>query len=256
MQDVDVMSKIYDALIKLESKKRPRPRSTFSGIWRNDKVGSLKLWWTALSLESQIAVAIAAVVLVFGLLLVAIVNQLIGRALRTQIDQRAFMMATNLSDAAAGQVIARNTLELYALLTKYARLDGVAYAFIEDNNGEIVAHTFSTFPPEIRDTLTANERKQFYNREVRWKGKTIHETRTPILEGQIGAAHIGIWQESVTAEIRKTLLPLVALITMFFVAGVVLSVFLARGIIRWLTDMTGMVSSDDLDTSVKNRVME
>ena len=39
--------------------------------------------------------------LVLGLLFVVILNQLMGRALRTQMDESAVLMATNLSDAAA-----------------------------------------------------------------------------------------------------------------------------------------------------------
>ena len=174
-------------------------------------------------------------ILVFGLLFVAIVNQLMGRALRIQIDQRALVIATNLSDAAAGHVIGRNILELHALVTKYARLEGSAYAFIEDQKGEILAHSLGTFSPELRKPLTLDERRQVERRVVRLQGKqgkTVYETRTPILDGQVGAAHVGIWGEGVETEIYSALLPIVGLITIVLLAGVILSVFLARGIIR------------------------
>jgi HAMP domain-containing protein len=196
--------------------------------------------------------------LVFGLLFVAIVNQLMGRALRTQIDQRALVIATTLSDAAAGHVIGRNMLELHALVRKYARLEGSAYAFIEDGRGQIVAHSLGTFPPELRETLTLDERRQVNRRVVRLQGKqerTVYETRTPILEGQVGAAHIGIWGESVATEIYSALLPLLGLIIILLLAGVIfLSVFLARRIIRpirRLTDMAGKISTGDLETPVE-----
>jgi len=248
------MSRIYDALTKIE-KKRPHSRIAVSRKWRrSDTARPLSPWWKDISLEWKIIGTIAGMMLVFGLLLVAIANHLMGRALRTQIDQRALIMATNLSDAAAGHVIGRNILELHALVTKYARLEGSAYAFIEDNKGQIVTHSLPIFPSELGETLTMNERRQVSRRSIRLQGKPVYEIRTPILEGQVGAAHIGIWGESVATEIYSALLPIVGLITSLLLAGAILSVFLARGIIHWLTDMAEKMSTGEVETPVENRV--
>jgi sensor histidine kinase regulating citrate/malate metabolism len=215
------MSNVYDALIKAGK--------------RNEAIRPLSLSWQNVSLEWKIMGTIGTMILVFGLFFVAIVNQLMVRALRTQIDQRALVIATNLSDAAAGHVIGRNILELHALVTKYARLEGSAYAFIEDHEGKILAHSLGTFSPELRKPLTLDERRQVERRVVRLQGKqgkTVYETRTPILEGQVGAAHVGIWEEGVETEIYSALFPIIGLIIIVLFAGVILSVFLARGIIR------------------------
>ncbi|MGH7927267.1 MAG: hypothetical protein ACREQV_05695, partial [Candidatus Binatia bacterium] len=208
---------VYDALIK-------------SGK-RNERIRPLSVSWQDISLDWKIMGAIGSVMLVFGLFLVAILNH----ALRTQIDRRALIMATNLSDAAAGHVIGRNILELHALVTKYARLEGAAYAFIEDHEGEILAQSVGTFSPELRKPLTLDERRQVERRVVKLRGeqgKTVYETRTPILEGQLGAARVGIWAEDVETEIHSTLFPILGLITLLLLAGVILSFFLAREIIR------------------------
>jgi sensor histidine kinase regulating citrate/malate metabolism len=248
------MSKIYDALIKAE--KITRSRMASSRRPRNN-ISSLSLRLEDFKLEWKVMGTIASTTLVFGLLFVAIVNQLMGRALRAQIDKRALIMATNLSDAAAGHVMARNTLELHVLVTKYARLDGSAYAFIEDSKGQIVAHSLGTFPEELRETLTIDDRRQVNRRIVRLQGsqeKTVYETRTPILEGQVGAAHIGIWGESVATEIYSALLPIAGLITILFLAGVIVCIFLARGIIRrirWLADIADKINMGDLETAVE-----
>jgi HAMP domain-containing protein len=83
------------------------------------------------------------------------------------------------------------------------------------------------------------------------RGKKVYETRTPILEGQLGAAHIGIWGEAVATEIYRAFLPMVTLIAMGLLVAVMFSVFLARGIIgpiRRLTDMAGKMSTGNLET--------
>jgi sensor histidine kinase regulating citrate/malate metabolism len=220
------MSKIYDALIKAGKRN-----VTFS-LEGGETIRHLSLSWQDISLEWKIVGTIGTLMLVLGLLSVATVNQLMGQALRTQIDQRALVIATNLSEAAAGHVIGRNILELHALVTKYGRLEGAAYAFIEDREGKILAHSLETFSPDLRKSLTFDERRQVERRVVRLQGRAVYETRTPMLEGQVGAAHVGIWGDGVETEIYSAIFPIVVLITIVFLAGVILFIFLARGIIR------------------------
>jgi sensor histidine kinase regulating citrate/malate metabolism len=165
-------------------------------------------------------------------------------------------ITTNLSDAAAGPVIGKNILDLYALLTKYARLEGVAYAFIEDTNGQIVGHSMRPFPPELMRTLTPDERKQVGTRVVTLQGNTVYETRVPILEGQLGTAHLGIWAEGVKTEINTVLLRFVSLIVLVLLVTVALSVFLVRAIIAPISGRTDKTdaSAAELNTPVENRV--
>ena len=249
------MSKIYDALVQAAKKSDSRTAVFRSNI--DPKTELLNLSSRDISLEWKIIGTVVAVMLAFGLVLVIIANQLIGRTLRTEIDQRALAIATNLSDAAAGPVISKNILDLYALLTKYARLQGVAYAFIEDPNGQIVGHTMRPFPSELMGTLTPDERKQVGTRVVTLQGNTVYETRVPVLEGQLGAAHLGIWAKAMKTEINAVLLPFVGLIALVLLVAVALSVFLVRAIIAPIggrSEKTTDVSAGELNAPVENRV--
>ncbi len=107
------------------------------------------------SLKWKIGGTYTAVMLVLSVFVIAAMYQLTNNMLRDQLDKRALAVATNLSDATAGHLVGRNLLALHALLRKYSLLDGVAYAFVEDNKGEVIAHTLETFPPEVRQGLPA-----------------------------------------------------------------------------------------------------
>lgn len=218
------MSKIYDALIKAGEKRRRLGTGLF-GTQPEDEARLLPRGWQEFRAEWKTIGIVAGLILVFGL--VAVVNQ-VRQALRNQIDKRALVIATNLSDAAAGHVLGKNVLELHALVTKYARLDGTAYALIEDANGQIIAQSLRAFPAELRATLTMDERKQVETRTVSFQGKRVYETRTPILEGQVGVAHVGIWGQNAEAEIYHALVPIVALLVIVFFAGGILCVVFAR----------------------------
>jgi len=112
------MSKIYDALIQAAKNSDSR-----AAVFRSSTDQKVALPRLSSRLAWKITGTVAAVMLAFGLLLIIIANQFIDRALRSEFDQRALAIATNLSDAAAGPVIGKNILDLYALLTKYARLE-------------------------------------------------------------------------------------------------------------------------------------
>ena len=73
------------------------------------------------------------------------------------MDESAVIMTTNLSDAAAGYIASRDILPLNTTVTKYARLTRVAYAFIKDREGKVIAHSLATFFPELQQDLPANQ---------------------------------------------------------------------------------------------------
>ncbi|MGH7768803.1 MAG: HAMP domain-containing protein [Candidatus Binatia bacterium] len=206
-----------------------------------------------IGLMGKIVGTFAGVIVLFGLLVLGVVYHLTGRALRAQLDQRALAIVTTLSDAAGGHVIARNSLELHALVTKYALLDGVAYAVIRDGKGEIIAQSLAALPAELKESVSLDARRQAQRRELVLRGKAVYETRVPILGGQAGTAHIGVWGDGVEGEIRRALLPLAGIVVALLLAGVALSALLARGIVRpilVLTQVADKISKGDLETPV------
>jgi len=212
-----------------------------------------------ISLRWKIGGTFAAIILILGLLVVAAVYRLTRDALRDQLDQRVLVMANNLSDAAAGPMAGRNLLALDALMSKYTRLDGVAYAFIEDGKGEVVVHTLGNFPAELRGGLPATAHQQVYRRELSWGGKIVYETVVPVLEGQMGSVHIGFWSDVVENETRRVSLPLIGIIAFASLVGALLSFCIAYWIVRpivGLTQIADKVTMGDLETSVSGKCVK
>jgi HAMP domain-containing protein len=199
------------------------------------------------------------VMLLLSLIVLAAAYELTRSALREQLDQRVLAIATNLSDAAAAQIVTRDLLALHALATKYTLLDGVAYAFIEDSKGEVVAQTLGSFPAEIQQGLPAPGQRQVYRRELSLTGKTVYETGVPILQGQLGQVHVGFFEETVEKEIQRALLPLIGIIATVPFIGALLSFVLANWIVRpivGLTEIADKVTMGDLETSVSGKCVK
>lgn len=197
--------------------------------------------------------SLGAMILLLGIVVVSLVWQLTGRLLRNRLDQEAVTIAANLSDAASAPLMGKNALELFALATKYARLDRVAYVFIEDAKGNVVSHSFARFPEEIRPSQTPRDRRQAEQRTITLTGRLIYETTVPILEGQIGSAHVGMESDAIREEIASTLVPLVATVAILLIAGLTASAFIAqcffRPIVRLMYTADNMTKGD-LDTPI------
>jgi two-component system cell cycle sensor histidine kinase/response regulator CckA len=208
--------------------------------------------WKQASLNWKISSTFSGLLLVLGALVIGIVYYFTGNALQRQMELRAAAIATNLSDAAAGHVAKRNRLELDALIAKYGRLDGVAYAFIQDPKAEIIASSVQPFPVELKEPSTRNQRVAS-SRDSRLRGKSVYETQVPLLDGQLGAVHVGLWAETVQQDVRDTLLPIIGLIALCLIVGVGLSLALASKMIRPILELKAIaddISRGRLDTVV------
>lgn len=200
-------------------------------------------------LRWKITYTFSGLILALGLLVIGIVYQFTNNALQKQVDLRAAAIAANLADAATGLVSRKSTLELDALIAKYGRLDGVAYAFVQDPKGEILGSSVRPFPTELKDSGSAVA----MSRLTSVRGKEVYETRSAMLDGQLGSARVGLWAEAVQDDMRSTLLPIIGLIGACVALSIVLSVMLAGKTIRPILDLKAIaddISRGRLDTSV------
>jgi len=144
-------------------------------------------------------------------------------------------------------------LELYALVRKYALLQGVEYAFIEDGKSEVIAHTLGTFPLELKETVSPENRLHMQRRALRLEGRIVYETSVPILGGQVGTAHLGIRGDFVEEEIRRAVVPIIEVVAGVVLGGILISSALVAVMtrpIRRLAQVADGMSKGDLETPV------
>jgi nitrogen fixation/metabolism regulation signal transduction histidine kinase len=220
----------------------------------NSKMATaMTLPWQRSSLKWKFGAAFGGLVLVLGVFVIAIVYYLTVNALQRQVDLRSAAIATNLSDAAAGYVSRRHALELDALIAKYGRLDGMAYAYIQDPKGEIVASSLQPFPAELKEFRGAVEQRISNSRATTVRGKSVYETQVPLLDGQLGAVHVGLWAETVQQDVRGTVLTIVGLIALCLLLGIAMSIMIASKAVRPLLELRSIaddISRGHLDTPV------
>jgi HAMP domain-containing protein len=209
--------------------------------------------WQGRSLKWKITASFSGLILLLGVFVIGIVFYFTTHALEKQVELRSAAIATNLSDASAGYVSRKSTLELDAMIAKYGRLDGVAYAYIQDTKGEILASSLQPFPAELKNSSGAVNYRAVLSRVTNVRGKPVYETQVPVLDGQLGAAYVGLWADTVQQDVRATVLPIVGLIAICLVVGTAVSVMLASKTVRPILELKSIaddISRGHLDNTV------
>jgi HAMP domain-containing protein len=206
-----------------------------------------------LGLRWKIVGGLLAGVLLFGVLVLLVVNHQMSRVLRAQLDLRALDIATNLSDSVAAHVLKGNALDVYALVSKYALLPGVAYTLVRDGKGKVIAHSLGTLPQELRESSPSPGQRPASQREIPFRGRRVFETSAPMLAGRVGSVSVAIWAHTVEEEIRRAILPLVGVVAIALAASLLFALLVTRGItgrVLRLKDIADKVSLGDLETPV------
>ena len=212
---------------------------------------AMKSW--KLGLTWKIAGTFAGVTLFVSLVVAGAGYYLIAGALRIEASRRAFVIATNLSDGVASHVIGKNLLSLKVLLARYALLEGVAYIVVENRERKVLAQSLEGEALASLLLPEGGELRNVRRRSLIFRGALVDEIRVPILEGQIGAVHVGIWNGAVEHEIKQAGSSLLSWVAPVLAFGVLLALALACRIqrpIRQLAQSADRMSKGDLDSPV------
>ena len=97
------------------------------------------------------------------------------------------------------------------------------------------------------------DQRTFKARTTSVRGQSVYEARVPLLDGQLGAVHVGLWAETVQQDVRSTLLTIVGLIALCLAVGVAISTIIASKAIRPLLELKSIaddISRGQLDVPV------
>jgi HAMP domain-containing protein len=195
-----------------------------------------------------------SLIVVLGLTFACIGYYCLNRVLRERFDQHSSVIATSLAETAAGYVLSKDALGLHPLITKYGDLEGIAYAIIQDRDGNVIANSLLTLSPEIQKSLTYEERRKIGRRNISLEGKSVLETRRPILEGRLGTVRVGVWADAIENEIHKGFVLLLVPLILVVIGAAIVAGFLAGRVIgpfNRLIEIADRISTGDLDVPIR-----
>jgi HAMP domain-containing protein len=210
-----------------------------------------KAW--KLGLVGKMAASFGTLGLLFGVAASIIVYARVGGALEAEIRRRATVFVVGLSDVAARYAPSQGELELRQTVEKYGSRKSVAYVYVEDGAGRIIAHMPPELPILLRRDFPNSAERALKGVEGDYRGSPVYEITARVESRTGGYVHVAIWRDAIEEETRRVVTPIAASILVLLSGLALLFAWvvwhLSLPFIK-LVDFTSRISRGELDLEV------
>ncbi|MDF2499443.1 MAG: histidine kinase [Anaerosporomusa subterranea] len=213
----------------------------------------MKVWW-----QSFFWKTLAVLLLVLSLLGGANIIQtrsVMHDMFIQQQEKRGVSLANMLSARAANLILVQNYYDLHELVKDTeSNNDDVLYAFVVNNEEEILAHSFTGgFPKDLLAANRPDKMDKFHIVELETEKGRVQDIAVPIFEGRLGLVRIGLGSNNLQAMLAETTRQIMLDALAAALLGICLTVFLTRRLtmpIRDLVRVTNSITAGDFTQRV------
>lgn len=194
-------------------------------------------FFNKLSLKNKIFISCLGFILLVSLVIALFTRWLLISSLTTELKKRGTGIAQSIADSARVYMLTKNKAELTAIAYD-ARLGNrkniVRYLIISDKDGNILAHSFTTFFPEALKNIV--KKPDYKKKSIELLNSTRHSVfhiSVPVTEGlyTIGSVQVGVDRQHIERLVSKMRL----LFLSFLSAVTVIFFFLSHQLARHIT---------------------
>ncbi len=183
-----------------------------------------------LSHKNKIFFASVAVILFVSVGIALVARWVLVSSLIQRLEQRGVGIAESVAEESAADVLKGNEKELERLLIKASRLGNretlIAYMFIVNDKGNLLAHTFKNGFPAVLRQLNRVDGKAHQGIErgieqIAFGNESAYDIALPIRHGgsRIGTVHLGLSKrqiDEIISRLRITFLGFISVIILIF----------------------------------------
>ncbi|WP_022661503.1 ATP-binding protein [Paucidesulfovibrio longus] len=197
-----------------------------------------------LSLRNKLLFSMLVAVLFISVTIAFVARWILVSSLTGELEMRGSAIAHSVAERGASHILDNNIPPLLSLIFDEVRLherrDLISYIFIEDQQGEVLAHTLTRPLPE---TLRGNPLPPGAEESTKLMedgDRSIYDIAVPINEGlyRIGAVHVGLNKDHIDSLVAKLRLTFLGFISGVIVITLFLSGYLTRHIAQPVTRLT------------------
>lgn len=183
-----------------------------------------------LRFRTKLNFGISSILIVMALLLLPIVGTMNAQSLVDEAKRRGTALVESLAARAVDPVLARDFLRLKNMVDEYKRVEDVGYAFVQDRNGHVLAHTFQKgFPTDL--LALGGEGEQ--NPRILLladKFRRIYDFLAPVrVAGErIGTVRIGLSKTRISRAVQHQITILAGLFAAVLIISTTLGTYFAR----------------------------
>lgn len=217
-----------------------------------------RLWNTlgAVSVRMKIMGIVLALVAVLGIGTTLQVRAMSQQALVARLQEQSVAAGRDLAARATDLILINDLYGLHRLLEETQQNNpDVRYAFIVDEQGKVLAHTFGPgFPEGLVEANAVTPDQHHHTLSLPTDEGQIWDTAVPIFDGRAGTARVGFSEESVQATVEtltgQMLLTTVLVSAVGVAAAIGLTWLVTRPILQ-LKEATQAVGQGDFSRRVQ-----
>lgn len=217
-----------------------------------------RLWNTlgAVSVRMKIMGIVLALVAVLGIGTTLQVRAMSRQALVARLQEQSVATGRDLAARATDLILINDLYGLHRLLEETQQNNpDVRYAFIVDEQGKVLAHTFGPgFPEGLVEANAVPSEQHHHTLSLPTDEGQIWDTAVPIFDGRAGTARVGFSEESVQATVEtltgQMLLTTVLVSAVGVAAAIGLTWLVTRPILQ-LKEATQAVGQGDFSRRVQ-----
>ena len=189
-----------------------------------------KIWGIAgaVSVRAKILGIILGLVILLGAGVTIQVRYALTVTMNAQLEEQSVSTARDLAARSTDPILLNDLLALHDLLEETtANNPNIRYAFLVDNRGQVIAHTFEGgFPLDLISLNAAQTEEHHHTALIQTEEGLVWDTAVPILGGKVGTARIGLSDASVRTALSTLTAQLLLTTLLVSVVGVLIAVLL------------------------------
>lgn len=158
----------------------------------------------------KLVISFGTLALIFTALVGIGVHTGLARALEKEIKHRAGLSAMVLTQIAEWGDSRYTTAELQRAIENQVSSRSIAYIYVEDATGQIIAHMPPELPRFLGSELRRTAERDIAGVETRYRGLPIFKIVERVPSPRAGYVHVAIWPQVIEEQVRQALLPIVA----------------------------------------------
>ena len=209
------------------------------------------------SFRTRVFVSMLSVVLLAGGLIALAVSQTVIHAMGAEYKKRGQVLAINLAARCQDPLLAIDFLRLKNMVDEAVRSsDGMAYAFIMNVRGEVLAHTYEGgFPVALKTANAAADQQRCAIRLLDTGKAQIYDFAAPVSAGdnRIGTIRLGLSRSQGTLIIAQILWDIFSLLGLALLAAALVAFSLSNSVTRRISHLRSalrLVNAGSLDIQV------
>ncbi|NCC25340.1 MAG: PAS domain S-box protein [Deltaproteobacteria bacterium] len=163
--------------------------------------------FSRLKFKTKVTLGIAAILVVFGILLGALLSGIAADSLREENRKRGVAITVNLAKRVTESLLASDFLRMKTLVDEIREhSDNVMYAFVCDSAGHVLVHTFQGgFPTDLLSIPTEKNSGSVQIHVVRTTQGMAYDFTAPVLiDGKdIGQVRLGLSWAQINQAVRR-----------------------------------------------------